>query len=81
MPQNLLQGLASNYSTGFALRDGETRAMFCAVMRSSRENYRAPHGYLVTRGPRQGANPAGGSLRFAAPLVDMLVQLSPAAKK
>ncbi len=76
MPQNLLQGLASNYSTQLSLRNDETRAMFTAVMRSSREHYARPYGYLVTRAERKGANSAGGSFRFAAPLADMLTQLS-----
>lgn len=74
MPQNLLQGLAANYSSGLVDRD-ETRALFTAVMRSSETHYRRPHGYLVTRALRQGANPGGGSLRFAVPLVEMLEAL------
>ncbi|MCB9913870.1 MAG: hypothetical protein H6828_01830 [Planctomycetes bacterium] len=79
MPQNLLQGLASNYASGLTDR-AETRAMFTAVMRSSEEHYRQPYGYLVTRAARKGANPGGGSLRFAVPLVDMLEALAEARR-
>jgi hypothetical protein len=76
MPQNLLQGLASNYSATPGLRDDETRAMFTAVLRSSRDQYRQPYGYLVTRAARAGSNPGGGSFRLAVPLADMLEALS-----
>ena len=76
MPQNLLQGLASNYSAELGLRDDETRAMFTAVLRSSREQYEQPHGFLVTRAARDGSNPGGGSFRLAVPLADMLEALS-----
>jgi hypothetical protein len=76
MPQNLLQGLASNYTAELGLRDDETRAMFTAVLRSSREQYRQPYGYLVTRAARAGSNPGGGSFRLAVPLADMLEALS-----
>jgi hypothetical protein len=76
MPQNILGGLGSIYREELGLRDEETRAMFTAVMRSSEEHYKQPHGYLVTRALHKGANPGGGSLRFAAPLAEMLARLS-----
>jgi len=77
VPQNLLQGLGFVYREELGVRDAATRAMFTAVMRSSVEQYREPHGYLLGRRRLAGANPAGGSLRFAAGLVEMLGRLSP----
>lgn len=77
VPQNLLQGLGFVYREELGLRDEATRAMFTAVMRSSVEQYREPHGYLLGRRRLAGSNPAGGSLRFAAGLVEMLGRLTP----
>ena len=79
-PQNLLQGLASIYDPALAAEpDGpqldELRAMFTAVMRSSRERYRREYGYLTTRREMKGVNASGGSLRLAVGLVEMLKRL------
>jgi hypothetical protein len=76
MPQNLLHGLALAYRDDLGLRNAETRGIFTAVMRSSAATYRRPYGYLAGRRERAGANPAGGSLRFAVGLVEMLHSLS-----
>jgi hypothetical protein len=51
------------------------RARFTAVLRSSVEAYRRPHGYLSTRAERSGPNRCGGSLRFAIGLAEMLRRL------
>ncbi len=76
MPQNFLYGMALVYQEDLGLRDEETRAMFTAVMRSSVEQYRENHGFLIGRRRVAGANPAGGSLRLAVGLVEMLGRLS-----
>ena len=80
MPQNLLLGLAIASDAELAATKGgpdvdELRAMFTAVLRSSRETYRQPYGYLPTRRKVAGNNLSAGSLRLAVGLVAMLKKL------
>ena len=75
-PSNLLQGLAAIYTADLGLRTDEVRAMYTAVLRSSREAYRRPYGYLLDRHERKGPNSARGSLRMLIGLVRMLERLS-----
>lgn len=75
VPFNLLQGLGLVYREELGLRSAETRGRFTAVLRSSIEAYRRAHGYLITRGERQGPNRCGGSLRLAVGVVEMLRRL------
>jgi hypothetical protein len=79
-PQNLLFGLAIAHDALLAEQAGgpdleELRAVFTAVMRTTREVYRRPHGYLGTRLEATGRNPSGGSIRVAVGLVRMLERL------
>lgn len=75
-PRNLLHGLAGIYDEELGLRTDETRAMFTAVLRSSREHYRREFGYLTTRTELSGHNYGGGEIRMAVGLCEMLGQLS-----
>lgn len=75
-PVNLLVGLASIYVDELGLRTDEIRAMFTAVLRSTRATYRRPYGYLLTRGEQMGVNSASGSLRVLGGLVEMLEALA-----
>jgi len=80
VPQNLLLGLAIASDPALAATPGgpdldELRAMFTAVLRSSRETYRRPFGYLSTRREVAGINQSIGSFRLAVGLVAMLEKL------
>lgn len=75
-PRNLLHGLAGIYSEDLGLQSDELRAMFTAVLRSSRTHYRREFGYLTTRSEVAGQNWGGGEIRLAVGLVEMLEQLS-----
>ncbi|MEE8469004.1 MAG: hypothetical protein V3T22_11130, partial [Planctomycetota bacterium] len=80
VPQNLLLGLAIASDPALAETPGgpdldELRAMFTAVLRSSRATYRRQYGYLSTRREVKGINESGGSLRLAVGLVAMLEKL------
>ncbi len=75
-PRNLLHGLAGIYRDDLDLRSDELRAMFTAVLRSSRTHYRREFGYLTTRAALAGQNWGGGEIRLAVGLVEMLKQLS-----
>lgn len=79
-PQNLVEGLAWAY--GRLKRDNmptrELRAMYAAVLDSSRTMYRRKFGWLATRSEQtSGANYAIGEQRMLPGMVDMLVHLSP----
>ena len=76
-PSNLLQGIATLAAPHLGLPQDEIRARYASVLRSTRAQYRRPHGYLVDRAPRAGANTAAGSLRVLLGLERMLVALSP----
>ncbi|MBK7875524.1 MAG: hypothetical protein IPJ77_07200 [Planctomycetes bacterium] len=73
-PQNLLHGLSAVYEPGY-LRTDEVRAMFTAVMRSSIETYKRPHGFLMERFERKGPNTALGSMRMLLGLAKMFSKL------
>lgn len=73
--RNLAEGLAFVYEDDLGLATDEQRALFTAVFRSSRDHYQREFGYLSTRIERTGANPAGGGVRLAAGMVEMLHQL------
>ncbi len=75
IPQNLLLGLAIAYAADLGPPREELRAMFTAVMRQTAATFRRPHGYLSTRAERPGQNLAGGSIRLATGLVEMLEAL------
>ena len=75
-PSELLRGLAGIYRDELGLRTDEVRAMFTAVLRSSREQYRREFGYLSTRSEVVGQNMGGAELRFATGLCAMLKRLS-----
>ncbi len=79
VPQNLLAGLGMIYDEGLPeLRSDDTRAMFTAVLRTTVERFRQPHGFVEHRLAGDGAaNPGlSGSLRLCLGLIDMLEQLS-----
>lgn len=74
-PANLVEGLATMYRAGSALRTDETRAMFTAVLRSSRERYGRKFGWLATREEAKDNNPAGAELRMLIGVTEMLKNL------
>lgn len=74
--RNLIEGLAFVYQSDQGHSSSEQRGLFTAVFRSSRDHYKREYGYLSTRTERAGANPAGGGVRLAAGMVEMLHQLS-----
>jgi hypothetical protein len=74
-PANMLNGLAVACREGSSLRDDATRALFTAVLRSSEQIYRRPHGLILRREQAPGLNVAGGDLRLFAAAVEMLEQL------
>ncbi len=79
-PQNLLVGLAVAYDPLLTEAAGgpdreKVRALFTAVLRSTREVYRRPHGYLSSRREMVGINECAGSMRVAVGLVKMLERL------
>jgi hypothetical protein len=74
-PSNLLWGLALAYARDLGLRSDDVRAMYTAVLRSSEQAYRAEYGWLLTRSPSSGQNPAGGEIRVLLGLVEMLGNL------
>jgi hypothetical protein len=74
-PSNLVWGLARAYARDSGLRSDELRAMYTAVLRSSRTAYRREYGWLRTRGELASNNPPGGDLRVLLGLVEMLVAL------
>ena len=80
VPQNLLFGLAVLHDERLASQPGaaslaEVRAMFAAVLRSSRAAYRREYGYLPGRREEPGTNESVASLRLAVGLVEMLERL------
>jgi len=75
-PSNLAWGLACVYRQGSALRQDSTRAMFTAVLRSSKEVYRRPFGWLLSKENTLGDNYAGGELRMLLGVTEMLENLS-----
>ena len=75
-PSNLAWGLACVYRVGSALRDENTRAMFTAVLRSSKQVYRRPFGWLLSKENTRGDNYAGGELRMLLGVTEMLENLS-----
>jgi len=80
VPQNLLEGLAALHDEALGLRGPDTRAMFTAVLRSTRAAYRAPHGAIGGARFARGAgarNSASGTLRLTGGLVEMWVRLAP----
>jgi hypothetical protein len=80
VPQNLLEGLAALHDEELGLRGPDTRAMYTAVMRSTRTAYRAPHGSIGGARFARGAgarNSASGTLRVTGGLVEMWVRLAP----
>ncbi len=76
LPLNLLLGIATLYGEDLGHTDGELRALFASVLRSSVEHYRREYGYLVTRTQRASANPCGGSIRLGVALAEILRGLS-----
>lgn len=78
--RNLVEGLAFVYEDDLDLATDEQRALFTTVFRSSRDHYKREFGYLSTRTERTGANPAGGGVRLAAGMVEMLHQLGVEAR-
>lgn len=78
VPQNLLVGLAHVYERSPDLAAGELRAMFAAVMLSTRAQYKAEYGYISGARRAQGrdaSNSAAGTLRYTSGLVAMLRRL------
>jgi len=75
LPANLLRGLALACEPRLGLDRERLLAIFTAVLRSSGESYRRPFGYLSTLREVAGHNHAGGSLRLAPALTEMLAQL------
>ncbi|MBI5362050.1 MAG: hypothetical protein HZA53_02650 [Planctomycetes bacterium] len=73
-PQNLLHGLSAVYEPGY-LRTDEVRAMYTAVLRSSLETYKRPHGFLMETKQRDGPNSAMGSMRMLLGLAKMYAKL------
>jgi len=78
--RNLVEGLAFVYEDDLDLATPEQRALFTAVFRSSRDHYKREFGYLSSRTERAGVNPAGGGVRLAAGMVEMLHQLGAEAR-
>jgi hypothetical protein len=76
-PSNLVWGLAWMYRRGIPLREELTRALFTAVLRSSKQHYARPFGWLLTREQSKGANPSGGEVRMLLGVTEMLANLSP----
>ncbi len=74
-PSNLIGGLAFAYRPGSALRNDETRAMFTAVLRSSKQAYARPFGWIMTREQVKGQNLAYGDVRMLSGAVEMLKNL------
>ncbi len=74
-PSNLIGGLAFAYRPGSALRNDETRAMFTAVLRSSKQAYARQYGWILTREQVKGQNFAGGDVRMLSGAVEMLKNL------
>ncbi len=72
VPANLLWGLGLAADPDLGLPADELRAMFTAVLRSSVEAYRRPHGYLRDRHELPEHNRAGGELRLCTGLIAML---------
>ena len=83
LPQNLLEGLAVIYDRELGLSEEErreVRAMYTAVLRSTRTSYRHAFGYREARrgaGRPQASVSAFGSVRVLPGLVEMLRRLSP----
>ncbi|HTF87327.1 MAG TPA: hypothetical protein VK843_02880 [Planctomycetota bacterium] len=75
-PANLFEGLAAMYRPGSALRTDETRAMFTAVLRSSKERYGRKFGWLRTREESKQSNPAEMEVRMVIGATEMLKNLS-----
>ena len=75
VPANLLLGLAVSYDSRFDLRTDRTRALFAAVLHTTLRHYRRPYGLLYGREQPGGPNPAGGGIRIAGALVEMLDNL------
>jgi hypothetical protein len=78
VPQNLLVGLAHVYEREPDLAAGELRAMFAAVMLSTRAQYKEQYGYVTgaRRAEGRGAqNSASATLRYTSGLVAMLRRL------
>ena len=80
IPRNLLEGLAFVHDRDLGLDTPEVRALFTSVFRSSRDHYKREFGYLSERDDSAGVNPAGGGVRLAPGLVEMLHQLSEAPR-
>ncbi len=74
-PSNLIGGLAIAYRPGSALRNEETRAMFTAVLRSSKQAYARPYGWILTREPTKEQNFAYGDVRMLSGAVEMMKNL------
>jgi hypothetical protein len=47
------------------------------VLRSSKQHYARPFGWLLTREQSKGANPSGGEVRMLLGVTEMLANLSP----
>ncbi len=75
-PTNLLEGIALCYGTGLGPADEDLRAIFTGVLRNSMEVYGREHGLLSTMREIDGPNHAGGSVRIAPALTEMLAKLS-----
>ena len=80
VPQNLLHGLALLHDERLAALPGgpdllELRALFTAVLRTTRAAYRAPYGYLPARVAHPGVNESSASVGLAVGLVKMLERL------
>lgn len=78
VPQNLLAGLAHAYEREPDAHAAELRAMFTAVMLSTRAQYRAEYGYVSGARRNEGrgaANSASATLRYTSGLVAMLRRL------
>ncbi len=74
-PANLLWGLGLLYREDLGLATDEMRALFTAVMRSSREAYGREYGWLQTRSEISGQNLARQELRCLPGLIAMLENL------
>lgn len=80
LPRNLVEGLAFAHDADLGLDTPEMRALFTSAFRVSRDHYKREFGYLSTRTESPGANPAGGGVRLAPGLVEMLHQLEDSAR-